>query len=219
MTDYYKKTMMASATFVATVVDPRHKLQFFKWAFSATGGERPPVYNRGKAHLETVYDRYKQRQTMVQDWEREQKQTRITETPQSTVTQEDPDAWRDPFHGFIDERPHTLKEIDRYLDEILMERDNDENKVAYYWRSKQYDYEIVRQMARDFLAIPATSAPAEGVFSRGSDLITKKRNRINGETTRWVSCLRDWGIIDEDAGEEPDSDDEEGDMIEERGAT
>jgi hypothetical protein len=29
--------------------------------------------------------------------------------------------------------------------------------------------------------------------------------------------LRDWGIIDEDSGEEPDSDNEEGDIIEERG--
>jgi hypothetical protein len=97
-----------------------------------------------------------------------------------------------------------------------MERDNNEKAVAHYWKSKQYDYQLISQMARDFLAIPATSAPSERVFSRGTDLTTKERNRINGETTRWVLCLRDWGIIDEDAGEEPDSDNEEGDIIEER---
>jgi len=69
------------------------------------------------------------------------------------------------FTEFTDERPHILKkEIDRYLDEILMERDNNENKVAQYWRSKQYDYKLISQMARDFLAIPATSAPSERVF-------------------------------------------------------
>jgi hypothetical protein len=54
-------------------------------------------------------------------------------------------------------------------------------------------------------------------FSRGSNLITKKCNRLNGETTRWVLRLRDWGIIDEDIGEELDSDNEEGNIIEERG--
>jgi hypothetical protein len=31
-----------------------------------------------------------------------------------------------------------------------------------------------------------------------------------------VLCSRDWGIIDEDAGEDLDSDNEEGDIIEER---
>jgi hypothetical protein len=217
MDNYYKKSMMSRAAFVATVVNPRYKLQFFKWAFTATGGEQSPVYKKGKANFETVYSRYKQRQAMIRDWEREQEQAAEVEAPQSAIAQEDPDAWRDPFYGFTDERPHILKkEIDRYLDEILMERDDDENKVAHYWRSKEYDYELISQMARDFLAIPATSASSERVFSRGSDLITKKRNRLNGETTRWVLCLRDWGIIDEDAGEEPDSDNEEGDIIEEQ---
>jgi hypothetical protein len=56
MDDYYKKTMMFRAAFVATVVDPRYKLQIFKWEFSATDGEQSSVYKKGKAHLETVYD-------------------------------------------------------------------------------------------------------------------------------------------------------------------
>jgi hypothetical protein len=61
-----------------------------------------------------------------------------------------------------------------------------------------------------FLAIPATSAPSERVFCRVSYLITKKHNRINGETARWLLCLRAWGIIDEGGGEELDSGNEEG---------
>jgi hypothetical protein len=98
-----------------------------------------------------------------------------------------------------------------------MERDDDENKIAHYWRSKQYDYELISQMARDSLAIPATSTSSKHVFSRGSDLIKEKCNQLNGKITRWVLCLRDWGIIDKDIGEEPNSDNEEGDIIEERG--
>jgi hypothetical protein len=120
--------------------------------------------------------------------------------------------------SWISKQPHILKrEINQYLDEILIERDDDENKIAHYWRSKQYDYELISQMVRDFLAIPVTSASSKRVFSRGSDLITKKHNQLNSETTRSVLCLRDWGIIDENIGEEPDSDNEEGDIIEERG--
>jgi hypothetical protein len=64
--------------------------------------------------------------------------------PQYTATHDDPDAWRDLFYGLTDERPHILKkEIDRCLDETLMERDNNETAVAHYWKSKQYDYQHI----------------------------------------------------------------------------
>ena len=52
-------------------------------------------------------------------------------------------------------------------------------------------------MARDHLAIPASSAASECVFSGGSDLITKKRNQLGGENTRKLLCIRDWGVIKE----------------------
>jgi len=52
-------------------------------------------------------------------------------------------------------------------------------------------------MARDYLAIPATSAASECVFSYGSDIITKKRNRLGGDNTRRLLCLRDWGVLEE----------------------
>jgi len=52
-------------------------------------------------------------------------------------------------------------------------------------------------MARDYLAIPATSAASECVFSCGSDIITKKRNRLGGDNTRRLLCLRDWGVLEE----------------------
>jgi hAT family C-terminal dimerisation region len=62
-------------------------------------------------------------------------------------------------------------------------------------------------MARDHLAIPATSAPPECVFSYGSDIVTKKRNRLGGDNIRRLLCLRDWGVLEtveetNDIGEE-----------------
>jgi hypothetical protein len=60
-------------------------------------------------------------------------------------------------------------------------------------------------MARDYLAIPATSALLECVFSNGSDIVTKKRNRLTGDSVRRIVCLKAWGIIqDEDLVEEED---------------
>ena len=53
-------------------------------------------------------------------------------------------------------------------------------------------------MARDHLAVPATSAASERVFSNGGDIITKKRNKLGGKNTRYLLCLRSWGIIPEE---------------------
>jgi hypothetical protein len=50
--------------------------------------------------------------------------------------------------------------------------------------------------ARDFLQIPATSVPAEAVFSFASQIITKRRNRLCGETVWHIMCLHDWGPSD-----------------------
>jgi hypothetical protein len=70
--------------------------------------------------------------------------------------------------------------------------------VWKYWQSKQFEFPILAQIARDFLAIPASSAASERVFSQGGDLITKKRNRIGGTNTRYVLCLRSWGVYCDD---------------------
>ena len=54
--------------------------------------------------------------------------------------------------------------------------------IIQFLASKGYDYPIMAQMARDYLAIPATSAASERVFSNGADIIIKKRNRLSSDT-------------------------------------
>src|SRR5450432_1336398 len=82
----------------------------------------------------------------------------------------------------------------RWIKQLLIPRKTD---ILKYWASKEYEFPIVARMARDHLAIPATSAPSECIFSVGSDIITKKRNRLGGDNTRRLLCLRDWGVLEE----------------------
>ena len=78
-----------------------------------------------------------------------------------------------------------------------------ETDIHLYWKAKQFDLPIISKIARDFLAIPATSATSECVFSVGSDVVTKKRNRLTGDSVRMIMCLKHWGIItDEDVDED-----------------
>jgi hypothetical protein len=77
-------------------------------------------------------------------------------------------------------------------------------KKCSNWASKKYEFPIVAQIARDHLAIPATSAASESVFSVGSDIITKKRNRLGTGNTRRLLCLWDWGVLKEGGDDSSD---------------
>jgi hypothetical protein len=51
---------------------------------------------------------------------------------------------------------------------------------------------------RDFLAIPATLVLSECVFSIGSNVVTKKQNKLTRNLVQMIICLKDWGIITDD---------------------
>jgi hypothetical protein len=78
-------------------------------------------------------------------------------------------------------------ELTKYLKQPLMDRDTD---IYQYWKAKQFKFSIVSKIARDYLSILATSAPSECVFSVGGDIVTKKRNRLTGDSIRMIVCLK-----------------------------
>ena len=48
--------------------------------------------------------------------------------------------------------------------------DSSLDEQCAYMQSKAYDFPIITQMARDYGAIPATSAPSERVFSEETNI-------------------------------------------------
>ena len=64
--------------------------------------------------------------------------------------------------------------------------------ILEWWKRHADAYPCLARIARDYLAIPATSAPAERVFSGGADLITEKRGSLNEDTIRACMCLKSW---------------------------
>jgi hypothetical protein len=57
-------------------------------------------------------------------------------------------------------------------------------------QGRAYDFLIITQIARDYNAIPVTSAPTERVFSITKNFISKKQTRITSENIRYMLCLR-----------------------------
>jgi hypothetical protein len=67
-----------------------------------------------------------------------------------------------------------------------------ETDVLEWWKANATTYPRLAAMARDYLAIPATGAPVERVFSGGTDLIQDKRGRLSEGSVRFCMCLKNW---------------------------
>src|SRR5450432_1729998 len=145
--------------------------------------------NRNRVRLQFIeaYTQYKHRERAIQA-----KNTSDFMTTNTLAGHIESDSESDLF------KPRNAidfeSEYSKWMTQQPMKRDTD---ILRYWASKEYEFPIITRMARDHLAIPATSAASECVFSVGSDIITKKRNRLGGDNTRRLLCLRDWGVLEE----------------------
>jgi hypothetical protein len=81
------------------------------------------------------------------------------------------------------------KEVEMYLATPTVDADVD---VLEWWKQNSDAYPCLARIARDYLAIPATSVPAERVFSGGADLVANKRGLLNEDTIQACMCLSSW---------------------------
>jgi len=90
----------------------------------------------------------------------------------------------------------AFTELDRYL--ALPCEDNID--LLLWWRAHSAEFPILSLMARDYLAIQATSVACEQAFSIAGNTITKTRNKLHPETARVSLCAKSW--IDNKIGEQ-----------------
>jgi len=62
----------------------------------------------------------------------------------------------------------------------------------YWWKVNSKTYPNPARMARDYLAIPGTSASSERLFSSGKLTISETRNSLSGTTIQACQCLKSW---------------------------
>ena len=61
-----------------------------------------------------------------------------------------------------------------------------------WWNGNQIPFPRLSIMARDILAIPATSASSERAFSGGRLVMPFNRTRLDSKTMTALLCLRNW---------------------------
>lgn len=83
----------------------------------------------------------------------------------------------------------TTDELTQYLSEPLAPIPTD---VLEWWKANSTRYPRLSVMARDFLAVQATSVPPEEVFCSKGDEIDKQRFCMPHDTTQAILCIRSW---------------------------
>ena len=61
-----------------------------------------------------------------------------------------------------------------------------------YWKINNNRFPLLSILARCYLAIPATSAAIESVFSISNNIITKSRNRLEPSLVKEIILLKSW---------------------------
>ena len=97
----------------------------------------------------------------------------------------------DIFEDEVEEETQDIKdvivaELGRYIAELKPESSTD---ILQWWKERAVLYPNLARVARYYLAIPASSTPAERVFSTCGNLVTKKRACIDEEMVDMVVFL------------------------------
>ncbi|KAL8136162.1 hypothetical protein AgCh_010675 [Apium graveolens] len=82
-------------------------------------------------------------------------------------------------------------ELDHYLEEDVMQK-TDGFDLLNWWKVNELKYPNLQLMARDFLAIPASTVASESTFSSSGRLVSPHRNRLNPKTIEALMCAQSW---------------------------
>lgn len=86
---------------------------------------------------------------------------------------------------------NRLPEVDRYLNDHTVSLKEDFDILAF-WRMNEDNYPALSRMAKDILAIPATSVSSESAFSNSSRVVNDYRSKLNPRTVQTLLLGENW---------------------------
>jgi hypothetical protein len=185
-----------AALAVACFLDPRYKMKVVEFYYSEMSDDYG--YNdmyEFKKVVQKIYDSYASMYVGSEANPMQRSQPRTTRTSQCYVDlNEEPKRKR--LSSFL--RDHSevgdeLSDFDQYCnDPLLSWKENDYFDILSWWKTHGVKYPILALMARDVLAIPATTVASESAFSLGGRIVNKFRSRLDPQVVEALVCTKDW---------------------------
>jgi hypothetical protein len=178
---YYAKTTDSAAYIAALVLDP-----CMKWEYITSSTWQPEWIPDAKALVAKLWKNYR------------------PNSPTPTVVEEEVQEPKQPPNAFATwkqqqsaRRADHVDEYIRYIREPPVPHDHIKQGACSWWLEERQQrlYPNLSKMALDILTIPAMSAAPERLFSSANITISDRRNRLHGDTSEAVECLKSWRKI------------------------
>jgi hypothetical protein len=176
---YLVVAMKKTAPQCAMILDPRIKMVYLEKNASFLKDEL-----RIRVNLAEITSKFKLA-ALPFDCTQSRTQSVATKSPR---TIENSSLLTDVF-GCVQRSTNLDSEIHQYLHELTEPADT---KVLDYWHRKQEIYPSLSAMASCFLAIPATSASSERVFSKSKTIVGAQRSSLSATSIEQLLCLKEW---------------------------
>jgi hypothetical protein len=179
---YWKESYLANC--IPVVFDPRYKFEFVKFRVSQAFGDN------AREAIEEVDMTIK---CLFEEYSHEKGDSFIDTSEEVDVEElaeiDNPLAdWE--AHLRVQKKQAT-SELDRYLSEDLFPQEKDFD-ILGWWEMHSPKYPILSCIARDVLAIQASTVASESSFSAGGRIISDHRSRLKSDTVEALLCLQDW---------------------------
>jgi hAT family C-terminal dimerisation region len=145
----------------ATILDPRYKRVHFKRAVCAANAVQAITREVMDDSNNVAIDPPSNEATPSTLWESHDKMVQMAELSEKN-----------------DDSQNVADEIHHYLSAKLKPRDTN---PLEFWRENCLRYKFLHKVANKYLAIVATSVPAERLFSNAGDIMRPERNQLSDE--------------------------------------
>ncbi|CAB4374518.1 unnamed protein product [Rhizophagus irregularis] len=177
--EYYNKAS-EETHYIATILDPCWKIKYFKDWEDGENGDDNLYYKNAKEMFTRKFDKYHSIYYPVSG-------------TLNNNLDEDEDSKDSLFpvpKRFRNNNGHD--ELNSYFNSTL---EPGTINVLEWWKGHESNYPTLAKMARNYLSIPATSAPVERLFSESGNLITPEQNRLRSDIIHAIMCLKSWLTI------------------------
>jgi hypothetical protein len=181
---YWKESYLANC--IPVILDPRYKLEFIEYRIKQAFGDN------AEEHLKEVDTIIK---SLFREYSNEMGETHVDPSEEEELQFDELEEVEDPLadweaHLKVQKKQAT-SELDRYLSEELFPRQKDFD-ILGWWEMHSPKYPVLSCIARDVLAIQASTVASESSFSAGGRIISDHRTRLKSDTVEGLICLQDW---------------------------
>ncbi|XP_072147978.1 zinc finger BED domain-containing protein RICESLEEPER 1-like [Setaria viridis] len=180
--------------FIAVILDPRYKLQYLKFCLDILYGpyEGKELAEKIESTLDELFCWYI-KTVNASSSNRGSNQAPI----HISVDEEDEENPWDMLASQFEQHMEEIEsepndsELTSYLAEKREKRAK-EFDILEYWKMSSNKYPVLSLLAKDVLAIPASTVPSESAFSTGGRIIDPLRCSLSTSTVEALICAQSW---------------------------